>query len=348
MNASMWPVVGRKMSPRGSLGFASSANFRSYDAGVNIITDTGASIDPIQKVTFSAKDMTLSSVLTWITRATGLQWCLQDEAVFVTTYERLSESARRQIEARDATQRAKAPKTWLPAMQDALAQKISVEYGEKPIADCRTALAKQLGINIILSSAVSPKAPITLSLTRMTAESVLSWVVRQAGVDFAVLDEAVYIAPSEEIRLKRAAGLDFSSAAKVNDLVSFSFTDTPLDKALADLSQKSGVRIVLQGAVSPMPLVTLSAADMPLTDALRAVLSRTDLNMAVLASGDLLTVTIVEPMPPAPVEVKPAVPSPEPAPQPAAPAPAAPASTDSTLEMPVPETPAVPSPSVTP
>ena len=30
MNASMCPIVGRKMSPRGSLGLASSANLRSY------------------------------------------------------------------------------------------------------------------------------------------------------------------------------------------------------------------------------------------------------------------------------------------------------------------------------
>ena len=39
MNASMWPIVGRKMSPRGSFGLGSSANLRSYPCDRDVLAE---------------------------------------------------------------------------------------------------------------------------------------------------------------------------------------------------------------------------------------------------------------------------------------------------------------------
>jgi|GEM_PF-2730669 len=285
----------------------------SQDADVNIILDGPATVDPTAKISFAAKDMTLGSVLDWITRIAGLEWVVQDEAIFITKYPRLSESARRQIDARNVAVRTESIKTWLPAMQRTLSEKVSVSFVQKSPSDCRDSLKILLGVNIIVSPNIDPKASVTLAVSKMTAENVLSWVARKAGLDFAVLDEAVYFAPVDEIRIMRSTGLDLSSQGKAHDLVSFDFNDDPLDVAIDALAKKSGVKIFLRGCPDPAPRVSLVGSDMPLSAALQAAVSKTGLNAVVIPEGDTIVISIVA-APPKPV-VAPPQPAVQPAPQ---------------------------------
>jgi hypothetical protein len=266
--------------------------------------------------------------------------------VYVTKFPQLTEAARRQIESRIAAQRILGTRTWLPVMQEALSKKITVNFTQKELADCRDTLKILLGVNIVIAPDVNPKASITLAVSKMTADNVLSWVVRQAAVDYAVLDEAVYIASVDEVRILRAKGLDLSSHSKLQDLISFDFTDTPLDVALETLSRKAGVPVVLRGAPVVSPHVTLAASDMALSAALQAVISKSGLKGAIMTEGDTVIVSIAKPvpapqMPLAAPEAKPAeapAPATAPAPstEPAVKAPAEGASTEPALALPVP------------
>ncbi len=290
-----------------NIAVADAFRIVSQNADINIILDAPPTVDPTAKITFSAKDISITNALTWITRLASLEWCIQDEAVFVTSYQRLSDVARRQIETRNANTRVLAAKTWLPAMQEALAQKISISFAQKSLAECRDSLAILLKVNIIVSPAVDAKAPVTLLVSKMTAENVLSWITRKAGVDFIVLDQAVYISTAEDVRIRRAAGFDLSSYGRAHDLITFAFVDTPLDEALSSLAIKANVKIILRGASTPLPKVTLSGSDMALSAALQAILSKTGLNSVIIPEGDTIVVSMIKPSP-APPATLPAAP----------------------------------------
>ena len=275
----------------------------SQDAEVNIIPDSGAGIDVTAKLTFTVKDMSLASVLSWATRLTGLEWCIQDEAVFVTKYDRLSIAARRDVERRNAARRAQATRTWYPPIQEKLSGLRSVTFDEKSLADCCDSLKTLMGINFIISARVDAKTAVDLNVSRMSGESVISWVARKAGIDYAILDEAIYFAGVEEIRALRFAGLDLSSQGRTFEAVTFEFSDTPLDEAIKTLSEKSGVQIVLRNASGTLPKVTLSGKEMPLTAALQTIVSRTGLIAAIIPEGNGLVISLMKPVSPLPATI---------------------------------------------
>lgn len=130
----------------------------SADAEVNIILDDSrvTGIDPLQKLTLTFNNMSIGSILTWVTRRADLQWCVQDEAIFITTYNRLDQAAKLQIEKRNSDRRTQASKTWLPAMQAVLAKNYTVTFDYKSLGECRNSLQALLGVNVILAPNVDP------------------------------------------------------------------------------------------------------------------------------------------------------------------------------------------------
>jgi len=276
----------------------------SQDMQVNIILDDSrlAGIDPMQKLTLHYKDMSVGSIITWVTRSAGLQWCIQDEAIFITSYNRLDQASKLQIETRNAERRAEAARTWAPAMAETLARNLTVSFNAKSLADCRTSLEALLGVNVILSPSVETDEPITVAVSKMSAENVISWVARKADIDYAVMDEAVYLAPTEEIRIARAAGLDFSTRGKGADLVTFDFKDTTVQEAFAVLSEKSGVKIILKSDVEDLPRITLSGRDMQLSAAITAITKASGCNNAIVPQEDTYIVQLMKAAPAAAVE----------------------------------------------
>jgi len=295
----------------------------AQDAEVNIVLDSPAhGVDPTLKMTLRFRDMSRASILTWVTRLAGLEWCTQKEAVFVTPYRELSEAAKLEIERRNGEKRVTSA-SWLPPLQKALDQKVTVRFAQKPLADCVASLETLLAVNIVLSPRADTGAPIALDVSKMTAENAVSWLAQKAGLDYAILDEAIYLAPPDEIRAIRSAGLDLSQAGRTHDLVSFDFVDRPVSEAFAELEKKTGVKIVLKTDVEPLPKISLSARNMPLAAAIRAIAASTTLNSIIVPEGSTIRVTLLKHAP-APS----AAPLPEPAPAveaPAAPSAAPPA-----------------------
>lgn len=316
----------------------------AQDAEINIVLDEGApGIDPARKITFEVTRMSIGDALTWVTRMSGLEWTTRDEAVYVTVYPRLSQQARLDIQARNIAWRAEAERDWLPRIRVALDKKINVTFVEKPLADCAASLRAMLGVNVIVSPGVAKSAPVTLqTTTSMTAENALAWISRQAGVDFAVLNNAVYFAPPAEIRIIRASGLDLSAHGRATDVVTFDFKDTPVKEAMEALGRQVGVSVVVKNDMASLPTVTLAGKDMSLNAALQAVANASGLNSAIIPEGATVTVTLMKPLPvahrPAPEAVPEAMYTPA--------AQAAP-STDAALAAPAPVAPGPSTDSVT-
>ncbi len=265
------------------------------DADVNVIVDDG--INRLQKLTLKVNDMTIANVLTWVTRLSGLDWVIQDEAVFITTYPRLDLAGRRQVETRRASDRAAAARTWLPGYEQSLAKSFDLTLSQKRLADVRDPLQSLLGVNVIISPALDPKTPITLAVNKMSGSSLLGWIARKANADFVIINQAVYFAPTDQVLAMRSQGLDLSGRAQGNRTVSFAFNGTPLDEALKTLSEQSGTQISLRGDVTPMPRVTVSGNDMALQSAITAVTNASGFNSAVIPSGDALVIQLVKPAP---------------------------------------------------
>jgi hypothetical protein len=341
-----------------AIALADAVRQLAADSEVNMILDDSrlAGVDPMQKVTLKVKDMTIGSALSWLTRDAGLEWSMQDEAIFITTYKQLDEAAKQQIQKRNADERTIAARTWLPAFQTMLAKNVNVTFNYKPLSDVRDSLQILLGVNVILSPNVDATTPVALSVSRMTAENVLSWIAKKGNIDYAIVDEAVYFAPSDEIRTMRSAGLDLSPRGKASDLVSFDFKDTSLTDAFSILSEKSGIKIVVKGDIDPMPHVTASAKDMPLLASIQTVTNAAGLNSAVIPEGSAFVVQVSKrnngtPAPVPTTEGVPAAPMTSTAPSAPivtpAPAPAM-ESTAGTLELPVPSAAALTAPAEAP
>lgn len=263
------------------------------DADVNVILDSDAGgVDPTQKFSVKFNDMSYENIITWVSRSAGLEWVLQDEAIFIASRERLDEAARLQLEARGLELRARAEKTWLPGFREKLAAPHQLDFRLRPVHEAADSLELLLEINFVVSPEVPNRASVSLAVSGMSAENIIAWVARKAAIDYAVLNEAVYLAPEDEIKRLRVAGLDFSARGRPWNEVSFEYDDVPFREVIDDLSGKTGVSIVLSSAVADLPRVTLSGTEVSLMEALRSITRSTMLNSLIASEQGTVFISI--------------------------------------------------------
>jgi len=263
------------------------------DARINIILDSDAGgVSRSRKITIGLTDVSYESIITWVSRAAGLEWVIQDEAVFIAPSERLDEAGRRQLERRARAMRARAEKTWLPALREALSKPHKFKLRPRPVAEAAESLEDLLGVNVVVSPEVSDRTTVSLAVSEMSGENIIAWIARKAGIDYAILNEAVYLAPAGEIRELRIAGLDFSSRGRPWDEVTCRYENVPFREVINDLSEKSGVEIVLQSEVGDLPPVTFSADAISLMEALPAITRSTGLNTLVTSEQGIVYISV--------------------------------------------------------
>lgn len=316
------------------MAVADVARTISTDSGVNVVLDSSPFFDPARKLTFKLNKMSYDNVLTWFSRLAGAEWVIQDEAVFIAPLERIDAAGKLQIERRNQNRRAQAEKTWFPQFREVLSQPRGVDFKGKRLQEAADSLAALFDLNILLSPEVDGRIQLTLSVSEMTGENIIAWVARKAGIDYAVLDEAVYLASVPRVASLRAAGLDFSSRARPYQLVTFDFENTPLDEALSELANQAGVEIVLRSGPGALPSVTLKGADMSLMAAVQAVTRATGLNTAIVAESGTIIVSVLAVAPPLPLPNPPAPEAPREESGPAENAPGAQAPSESSGEAP--------------
>lgn len=99
---------------------------------------------------------------------------------------------------------AQTPQTmpaWKLKLRDRLAQRTSIAVQSTPLIEVVEVLRGALKVNIVLDAdATISEKLITLDLQDTPGDTILGWVTRQAGLDYVLADEAVYISLPAQVR----------------------------------------------------------------------------------------------------------------------------------------------------
>ncbi len=115
----------------------------------------------------------------------------------LATGQGLEISAAGEILASSEVGEATPPRDWREEIQKKLDKEVSVTFLDTPLHNVLAGLRNSAKVNMILdarSPEVDPDKPITLNLTKVKLQSVLSWVARLAGLEYVIADEAIFLA----------------------------------------------------------------------------------------------------------------------------------------------------------
>jgi hypothetical protein len=110
----------------------------------------------------------------------------------------------RQISARRKKYRqskVKPPEPWEVEIRDSLKLPLSFEFENTPLQDVLAFMQEATHVNIILdrSAVGDANEPITLAVNKMTARAALDWVVRMVDLEYAFMNEAVFVSSKAQI-----------------------------------------------------------------------------------------------------------------------------------------------------
>jgi hypothetical protein len=202
----------------------------------------------------------------------------------------------------------------LPAWQRIILKKLdarlSVDFTGESLQTVLDYLRSKAGVNIILNRplpGVDPNTPLILKLDNVTVRSAVSWSARLAGLDYIVKDEAVFVSTlsdmgaewreeaenRDQILGRKARGSWIPTMeAKLDELTSFSFENTPLAESLRFLSTLHGINIVLDPRYAgPRHTVTRVVEGMSVKNALTWLLRPHQLTYIFVDEAVFVTTT---------------------------------------------------------
>jgi len=198
-------------------------------------------------------------------------------------------------------------------IRDALDKPVTLDFAHTPIVDAITFIADFAAVNIVLDkNAVPARVPITLKVKDLSLKAALALILHQAQLDYAVLNEALYISNAEglgEAPRPRARDLAYAlPAAGTEDVakrlaaerdrrrrivekiraalekpVTLNFADTPFQDAITFIQDFAAVNMVLDPSALPREdgAITLRVKDIPLKPALDFIFMQVRLKSAI-------------------------------------------------------------------
>lgn len=96
---------------------------------------------------------------------------------------------------------AEGDKTWQSKIEEKLAKKVSFQFQETTLSKALDFFRRTGGMNIVLDSAAADlrEKRFTLKLKDVRAESGLAWTARLMGLEYAVRDEAIFLARRDDM-----------------------------------------------------------------------------------------------------------------------------------------------------
>ena len=93
------------------------------------------------------------------------------------------------------------PEPWEVEISDSLKRPLSFEFENTPLQDVLAFMQEATQVNIILdrSAVGDANEPITLSVNKMSARAALDWVVRMIDLEYAFMNEAIFVSSKERI-----------------------------------------------------------------------------------------------------------------------------------------------------
>jgi len=179
--------------------------------------------------------------------------------------------------AAEAAEAAPAEPAWKAELQKKLGKKISLDFADTPLDEVLGFVQTLTGAPIVVDPAVKAevaKAKVTLRVTDKALSAALARMLRPAGLEHRLMNHAVLVtkpgAPDPAFGSVRAAEGDPEAKkailARLEQKVSFEFTDTPYDQAVTFIREVAQVGMILDPAVlgENPPRVSLSMENVPL------------------------------------------------------------------------------------
>jgi len=247
-------------------------------------------------VTLKVTNMPLGRAFDWILVLCELDHTYMDSAIFITTREKIDALARYERARRLADVVRGVRVEWERDIRTKLARKVTFEFVDTPISEAMLFLQTLTETTFVLDPTAfeDPEGKdgatraVTLKVTKMPLRVALRWICRNAGFDYALLDEAVFVSTPKRLALAilRSSDRRVREVAEPRDdepewkrelrrklgrKISFEVAETPLAETVAFLQTLTKTRIVLpeMAEVRGKAPITLKVSDMTFDVALR-------------------------------------------------------------------------------
>ncbi|HYG75840.1 MAG TPA: hypothetical protein VEK08_12620 [Planctomycetota bacterium] len=200
---------------------------------------------------------------------------------------------------------------WKRQTRKKLQRKVTFEFVDTPVDEAIAFLRSLSDVTMILDPrALANGAPaINLRVTDMSLELALQWILRLVELDFALHNEALFIAakgnlPGAGHNLKDLVSAELAQAIPdavwkaemmkpLSRNVSFEFVDTPLAEALAFLNSLTKLNIILDPKVAAegtdKAAISLRVQDMKMYQALYWICTLAGLEMQLRSQAIFIT-----------------------------------------------------------
>ncbi|MHC5054290.1 MAG: STN domain-containing protein [Planctomycetota bacterium] len=254
-------------------------------------------------VTLKATAMPVGEALGWACRLAGLDWTFTDQALVISTPERIAELRGRQAAPREA-EPPEEPE-WAREIRRKLERKVTFEFVDTPVTEAVAFLQTLTKVSMVVDPwAFKPRGEpaVTTGATSGRASDVLRRVLRAANLDYALVDHVVLVSNPARLAFfrreeTRAADVAVGPVlrAKLARDISFEFVDTPLSETLDFLRTLTKINFVVEPGFEELygtRPVTLRVTSMPLASALRWVCRMAD--SGYVPAGDAVFVVSLE------------------------------------------------------
>ena len=210
-------------------------------------------------VSLKVSDMELRVSLGWILELGGLDYVLRDGGIFISTPERL-----------DKRLAVHAPEPgWASAVRRGLERKLTFDFKQTPLSEALERIRTLTRVNFVIDpGARVGELKVELGVEDVPAGECLEIMVRRAGLDYMLLDGAVFVTTPLAATMLRQRGADtrpyepewVTGLKRQLDekMVTFELRSKPLPEAVAFLRRKAGVNIVLDPAAKGAGKITVS------------------------------------------------------------------------------------------
>ncbi len=294
--------LGKKLETRLSVHFAGTplADVLQYlreKGKLNIILNSDApGVHPTFPVILKLDDVALRNAVAWVARLAGLVYVVRDEAVFLTTAADLSPEWSREIRVRDQTLDRLAEKTWVPKMEAKLDEPTSFSFKDTPLRETLGFLASYHKLNVVLDARFTQQEnTVTMPVEDMSVRNALGWILRVKHLEYALVDEAIFVSTPTRIRSLRAGRRSVSGDPRFRTVVDVEFSEIPIQRALDALSTATGLNIALRAEQVPSLRLTMKLEHVTLEQAVRELVAQTGFPFAFSFEKDGLVIWLQEP-----------------------------------------------------
>jgi len=251
-------------------------DFLRQTGKVNIVLDPTVS-SPETMVTLTIEDATMKSILDLVTAQTDLNWTIVDNYVYISDEDGIAALKSRGLGA-SVIETRRPEKTPAAEAKD-IEKKLAAQTGHfgvdpQPFINTLEFFRKTTGLKLVLDPrTVASAKTVAFSLDNGTYKAVLDIMTSQAGVDWVIVDDYVYISDEDGIAALKSRGpgepadvggfgggghaLSEIEEKLQNTIPYFDFPAQPFAAILHLLSTTYNLNIVADPKVTPGPEKTV-------------------------------------------------------------------------------------------